>query len=207
VAGKGGAGFAASLNESAASIGLRTATIQLLRDGLYRACEAYLNGSLNNFGYALLLSKYDDVMKALIAIEGLTRIPPAPQVEIGATARSDAPAPNKPQASAGGQGGQTDGSNPSKTGGIQSTVKSEGTVPTITNVSMPASDAAAMEKVATAVMKIAEPDRPMSSVLGACLIWFSSAHQNPNEIYRDRLVKFCDELLQVAILQAHSGKF
>ena len=34
------AALGASMSESAASIGIRTPTIQLLRDGLFRACEA-----------------------------------------------------------------------------------------------------------------------------------------------------------------------
>jgi hypothetical protein len=65
VAGQGGGAASASLNEAVASIGLRTQTIQLLRDGLYRACEAYLNGAIDEFGYALLLNKYDDSMISL----------------------------------------------------------------------------------------------------------------------------------------------
>jgi hypothetical protein len=70
VAGQGGGAASASLNEAVASIGLRTQTIQLLRDGLYRACEAYLNGAIDEFGYALLLNKYDETMISLLALEG-----------------------------------------------------------------------------------------------------------------------------------------
>jgi hypothetical protein len=69
VAGQGGGAASVSLNEAVASMGLRTQTIQLLRDGLYRACEAYLNGAIDEFGYALLLNKYDDSMISLVAID------------------------------------------------------------------------------------------------------------------------------------------
>jgi len=52
--------------EAAAQLGERLATIQLLRDGLYRACEAYANGAINKIGYAVLLSRYDDTMVTML---------------------------------------------------------------------------------------------------------------------------------------------
>lgn len=51
--------------EAAAQLGERLATIQLLRDGLYRACEAYANGAISETAYAVLLSRYDDTMITL----------------------------------------------------------------------------------------------------------------------------------------------
>jgi hypothetical protein len=48
--------------EAAAQLGERLATIQLLRDGLYRACEAYANGAISEAAYAVMLSRYDDTM-------------------------------------------------------------------------------------------------------------------------------------------------
>ena len=66
-AGQGGGAASASLNEAVAATGLRTQTIQLLRDGLYRACEAYLNGAIDEFGHALLLNKYDETMVSLVS--------------------------------------------------------------------------------------------------------------------------------------------
>jgi hypothetical protein len=47
----------------------RTQTIQLLRDSLYRACEAYANGALSDTTYALLLSRYDDTMVTMLSSE------------------------------------------------------------------------------------------------------------------------------------------
>ncbi len=38
--------LAASVNESSAFVGLRTQSIQLLRDALYRLCEGYMSGAL-----------------------------------------------------------------------------------------------------------------------------------------------------------------
>ena len=73
----------AARSEQAAYIGARNATIQLLRDGLYRACEAYMNGALGDFGYGLVLSNYGRVITALLSAEGLTRPALAPPVIIG----------------------------------------------------------------------------------------------------------------------------
>lgn len=39
-----------SVAEQVAYVGVRNSTIQLLRDGLYRSCEAYLNGAIGDFG-------------------------------------------------------------------------------------------------------------------------------------------------------------
>lgn len=62
-----------SLSETARILGERTPTIQLLRDGFYRACEAYGNGVIDSFGYALILNKIDNVMVQLLAIDALGR--------------------------------------------------------------------------------------------------------------------------------------
>ncbi|MGE0474225.1 MAG: hypothetical protein AB7P17_11385 [Nitrospirales bacterium] len=48
--------------QAVAQLGERIATIQLLRDALYRACEAYANGAFSEITYAVLLSRYDDMM-------------------------------------------------------------------------------------------------------------------------------------------------
>lgn len=54
---------------SIAQLGERLATIQLLRDGLYRACEAYANGAISSITYAVLVSRYDDTVVTLMASE------------------------------------------------------------------------------------------------------------------------------------------
>ncbi len=79
VAGKGSAQAAASMAEAVQSIGRRSQTIQLLRDGLYRACEAYLNGAINEEEYKLIISRVDDFAVTMMAIDGLTggqNVPP-----------------------------------------------------------------------------------------------------------------------------------
>ncbi|MFO1072942.1 MAG: hypothetical protein U1E17_09790 [Geminicoccaceae bacterium] len=114
--------------EQAAYIGMRNATIQLLRDGLYRACEAYMNGALGDFGYGLVLVNYGKLMVSLITAEGLARPPFAPSVTIGTIpgassasvqgngAQGAAPKDNKPAAGGaqGGAGGEGAAASPAK---------------------------------------------------------------------------------------------
>lgn len=81
-------GVTGALAETAANIGLRTQTIQLLRDGLYRACEAYLNKAIGAQAYQEILRSIDDVMITLLAIEALTRPQVAPPIVIGGKAEA-----------------------------------------------------------------------------------------------------------------------
>ena len=81
---------ATTLAESAAYVGVRNATIQLLRDALYRACEAYLNGVIDDTGYALILTNYPRISAALLTAEGLTRPTFAPPVIINTSATAGA---------------------------------------------------------------------------------------------------------------------
>ena len=61
--------FSRSFAEGLVQLGERMATIQLLRDGLYRACEAYANGVLTDTSYAMILSRYGDTMVTLLGGE------------------------------------------------------------------------------------------------------------------------------------------
>jgi len=47
-------------------IGERLTAIQLLSDGMYRACTAYANGAISSTTYTQILSRYDDLMVTLI---------------------------------------------------------------------------------------------------------------------------------------------
>lgn len=75
-----------ALSESAMTIGLRTPTIQLLRDGMYRLCEGYMNGSITPENFALLVNRYQEMMVGLVAIEQLTGVVHAPASAIRAGA-------------------------------------------------------------------------------------------------------------------------
>lgn len=55
--------------ESMAQLTKRIATIQLLRDGMYRACEAYANGAIGREIYTAIVSRYDTTMITMLLAE------------------------------------------------------------------------------------------------------------------------------------------
>ncbi len=59
-----GAGYASS--EALMTLAGRTTTVVALRDGLYRACEAYANGIIGRSAYAMILSQYGDLLVTLM---------------------------------------------------------------------------------------------------------------------------------------------
>ncbi len=75
--------LAFSQAESAASIGLRTQSIQLLRDGMYRLCEGYAAGALTNAEFNREQRRYQNLMLSLLAIEQLTGAVVPRQVGLG----------------------------------------------------------------------------------------------------------------------------
>ena len=79
--------FKSSFDESVQSIGKRTQLIQLMRDTLYRACEAYANGALDSFGYAMILSQFDVFMVQLLGIDALGTEQRGPNIQ-GPTANA-----------------------------------------------------------------------------------------------------------------------
>lgn len=60
--------------QASAALSARNATIQLLRDGLYRACEGYASGALTETEYARIAKQYQNIMAALLSIELLSNI-------------------------------------------------------------------------------------------------------------------------------------
>lgn len=74
--------LASAFQEGSAFVGLRTQSIQLLRDGFYRLCEAYMNDAITKYEYDLLQRRYQKYMVALLAIEQLTGVVKAPAVTI-----------------------------------------------------------------------------------------------------------------------------
>ena len=70
--GYGGGDVSLATAESVLNIGLRTQTIQILRDAMYRLCEAYFNGAINQREMISLQKRYQNSMVALLAIEQLT---------------------------------------------------------------------------------------------------------------------------------------
>jgi hypothetical protein len=71
IQGKGNvsADVSASMSQGIVQLGERLGTIQLLRDGLFRACEAYSNGAISDATYSLIVSRVDQTMVALLGSE------------------------------------------------------------------------------------------------------------------------------------------
>lgn len=87
---KAGVSLAAAFSQSGSNIGLRTHSIQLLRDQLFSICQAYANGGLTNFMYQTLLTRSQRNTIILMAIEQLTGVLNTPQVSITTTAEASA---------------------------------------------------------------------------------------------------------------------
>lgn len=74
----------AAMAAQAASIGLRTQSITLLRDAQYRLCEAFVNGGMNSAQLATLQRRFQNIMVADLAIEQLTGYAKPTIVTVGA---------------------------------------------------------------------------------------------------------------------------
>ncbi len=89
---QGSASLSNALAANSASIGLHTQSITLMRDGLYRICEAYYNGGLSQFDVAQLMQRSQDLTLAALAIEQLTGAVVARQAILTNGAQADAAA-------------------------------------------------------------------------------------------------------------------
>lgn len=71
--------LAGGQTETAGSIGYRDHTIQMLRDGYYRLCEAYMNGAIDKEQYSSMIRNADTFMVTISALQviGSNQIAPA----------------------------------------------------------------------------------------------------------------------------------
>lgn len=83
---------AQALSASAGSIGLRTQSITLMRDAMYRICELYFNGAINREAALQLLQRSQDLSLGILAIEQLTGAVVAQQVLINTSSAATAAA-------------------------------------------------------------------------------------------------------------------
>jgi hypothetical protein len=92
VPGTGAASLAGGGQSSIASIGLRTQSITLMRDALYRMCEAYANGAVGPGQIASLLGRSQDLTAVILAVEQLTGAIAANQAALTGTTSASASA-------------------------------------------------------------------------------------------------------------------
>lgn len=90
---KDSSGLAAALSgsaaQAAASIGLRTQSIQTLRDAMFSVCSLYQGKALKGSDIAVLHSSFQDVMVSLVAIEQLTGATVAAQAAVNANSSAN----------------------------------------------------------------------------------------------------------------------
>lgn len=89
---KQAASLSNAFSGSAGSIGLRTQSITLMRDALYRLCEAELNGAIGGLQMAHLLTRSQDLTAVVLAIEQLTGAVVASQVVLSPSSDSSSTA-------------------------------------------------------------------------------------------------------------------
>lgn len=82
--------LAGALSESGTFVGLRTQSIQLLRDQMYRLCEAYAGEGVNSAELKAMHRRFQSTVMGLLAIEQLTHPVVAAQAILTASASSAA---------------------------------------------------------------------------------------------------------------------
>ena len=129
------AAIGAAVAKSSASIGLRTQSIQLMRDAFYRNCESYFNGAIDSKEFFRIHEQFQDVMIGVLAIEQLTGAVAAPAVVVHANALAEA-----------------------QTGTVSAEAKTPPGDTQITNIIKCEKDCSAknLDKVSSAVQKIVE---------------------------------------------------
>lgn len=85
-----GGAISNSYAESVVQLGERLGTIQLLRDKMYRACEAYANGAISATTYTLLMSRLDKSLTTLMLAEMSAGAFGRASASIGGAAQSSA---------------------------------------------------------------------------------------------------------------------
>lgn len=82
-----------AFSENGAFVGLRTHSIQLLRDAMYRLCEGYASGAMSPDTFRSMQRRFQSTMMGLIAIEQLTGPVHASQALLTSSAAAQAGVP------------------------------------------------------------------------------------------------------------------
>lgn len=88
--GKASGELAFAMQDGAAFTGIRTQSIQLLRDFGYRLCESYMSGAISAAQYDLLMRRFQKNTVALLAIEQLTGTVKTPPIALTTSGRAEA---------------------------------------------------------------------------------------------------------------------
>ncbi len=74
ILGKANTAISSAQGTALAQLAERTITVQLLRDQMYQACQAYSNGAISGTEYSLLMSRNNDAMVTLMLGESAARL-------------------------------------------------------------------------------------------------------------------------------------
>ena len=88
--------FSRSISESGSNIGLRTQTITVLRDMMYRLCERYMNGAITADEFTIQAGRDQRIIVSVLAIEQLTGAVKPRTVVLGANSQTSIE-PQKPE--------------------------------------------------------------------------------------------------------------
>jgi hypothetical protein len=199
----GSGGIAAATSESAASIGLRTQTIQLLRDGLYRACEAYMNGAIDQHQYNIILLNIDKLMVTLLGIDAIGGTPKAPPVSIIATApQVNTTASNKDGATASVGSAEKPNKDESDKGKDDAAQKDNSNKPpkAAQHIKSESIDPAGVQAEAIANIVLAANSHASTPAL--CISLLASGELRPDNPGQFSVLKSCDYLLHGSIHKA-----
>lgn len=119
-------GFSQNTAEALAELGGRSTALLALRDGLFRTCEAYANGSIGSAAYTLVLSRYGQLMTTLFLAEDVRGVvrknlaavssPPLKSPSDGATQATEATGNSTPSGSDGSPGADKPSPSPTPSG-------------------------------------------------------------------------------------------
>ena len=175
--GSGGGGLAVARNESAASIAIRTQTVQLLRDGLYRACEAYLNGAIDQNQYNVIIVNVHKLMVTLIGIDAIGGTQNVAPVAISAAA---------PGLATGANGGKPDGPN-----AAASVAVATNQAPVVGQVNVTPAGVVQSEAIANIILAT----HAQSSYPALCVSLLSSGELRLDNPGQQSVLRTCDYLL------------
>jgi hypothetical protein len=198
-----------ALSETATQLGQRNATIQLLRDGLYRQCEAYMNGLIDKTYYEQIANKYANAMVTLLAIEELAGkgaksqkaasekvLNASANVDLSAGQGSESPEAESAATAAAGQpaaGGDAGGeaTAPPASGGGRA---SAAAAPPVVNVNLPEGDGTTEEHVSTAVNTMVTWFLTKDTV-DYCLRGLFAGTQSQNDAFNQAFIEVCKEVI------------
>jgi len=151
--------------QSAAFVGMRTQTIQLLRDSLFRLCEAHMNGALSREQYNIALVSMPELFATMMAIDvvGGAAIAPAVTLTPTVAGTSQSTSLSASLESALGADGGTTGSGSNSSTGSSSVTGSAGVGAYATVTRGPA-----LNKDAADVLKHAMDKAQGNFMLGLC---------------------------------------